>query len=196
VNPYEMGTAQATYDRTGKWFPAALPSVFGGIQRQYYFGFPGNDQIYMTKNKEKFETMVGKGAVPVDEMNDHTAIAYLNQKVYPRYARKYYAQRYYAPKKQRRTYQKKPRKLWVPKAYATTYYAPHMDLYAGARVLASVRNTQFRMPNSNRIMMSIKPALVRRLYTGSGQARFNSRLVPVTAKNLATKLKSGWSNLR
>lgn len=177
--PWDAGAIQKVYQRTGKRFASYVPSIFGAVQRNYYFTYPGSDMVYMTHGEEKYLEHINKGALPIAGKIREFAEDYFirKKKVYKKYTRKYYSKRYYAPKK--------PRKVWTAGLSAADYYA-------GARVKATVRGTQLRMPAANSTLRSVKPALVRRLYTGSGRSRFSSRLVPVTSRNLAAKLRSDW----
>jgi len=177
-----MGSIQKTYARTGQLFPALLPSIFGGMQRNYYFGYSATGRIYMTHSKEKYDAAIAKGAKPLKDLS--VIEAYVrksySKKAYMPYPRKYY------PKKQ-----KSARKVYARKTYPVRY-----DPYVASRIIAAARGGTLRLPNPNNGFRNVRPALYRRLYTGTGRSKFAARLVPVTAKNLAAKLRADWRYLR
>ena len=119
------------------------------------------------------------------------------------FARRAYHRKTYAPYF-RQTYFKKPypRRAWAG-SFRTSTYTPQayqrvagQAMYTQNKVASAVRATQFRMPGHGSTVRNPRPSIYRKIYTGTGRARFQSRMVPVTSRNLAARLRSDWAYLR
>ena len=114
-----------------------------------------------------------------------------SRKVKKPYVRKAYPMRNSNPRGRR------SRRTYARKTYATKSYVPKLyGQYTMAKVVSNVRKTQMRMPDVRSPLSRSTPGLYRRLYTGAGRSRFKSRMVQVTSRNLAARLRSDWIYVR
>ena len=206
---YDIGSAFKASDRiTGVDIHAAaarfaavvLPSIFGAVAQQREWesdykikNIPKAKDIYVKKFYPKKAYTPGKMREPYVAWGRRT----YHKKAYHRrpYAKRNYAKRSYA----KRSYAKQSyaTRSYATRSYASKSYTPrNYDRYVQDRVKYAARGNQMRMPGGYRNVGHTAPSLYRKLYTGTGRARFNSRLLPVTPKNLAGKLRSDWAYLR
>lgn len=146
------------------------------------------------------------------------------QNIYTKPVRKPYARKFYPgstyikkPRYARKTY---PRKTWARRKYAKRSYPTRRSYFRGTyatktfftgtyvpqiqqrsewvqgKVLSTARGRQMRMPGRASMMRNPSPGLYRKMYTGTGRDRFLTRMVPITPRNLAARLRADWSYLR
>ena len=177
---------------------AFVPSIFGGVQRNYYFAY-SSGMIYMTHSEEKLRNNLERGAAEIYASDDpRVAKPYRQwaQRSYPTRIKKFYAP--YA-KKPKRKYAKKvyTKKTYFKKVYTKRTPSPkRFDYGVQSRIMTSVRKTQFRMPGGYRNVSHVAPSLYRKQFSTKGTLKFKQRMIPVTAYNLAAKLRSDWAYLR
>jgi len=192
---YEWGSALKAKDRTGSYLPMVVPSIFGGVQRNYYFVYPGTEQVFMTHSAEKYQDNIDRGAKPFD--NERVFEHWVSsQKIYPKFSPRYYSKRWYKPKSPKKFRQAYIKRVYAKRKYFKPAYVPRpFDMRVYNRVMKSARGTTFRMPGTFRSPHAA-PALYRRLYTGSGLVRFQTRMIPITTQYLFARLRQDWSYLR
>ena len=200
-NDWEDGSAWKGYARItdmAKVLPVISPSIFGGVQRNYYFGYAGSGMVYMTHSMDKFQAQLKNGAVEITAPGQTIGgvPSYLKR---PRkvYQRKRYYKRYYPakkPRKARKVYGKKiySKKTWAKKSYVPTNYSYTVQ----TRILASMRRSQMRMPGSRRNITHVAPSLYRRIYSATGRDIFKTRMIPMTQAYLISRLRQDWAYFR
>lgn len=210
-----VGSAIKAYERTENGLTKVLPSVFGGVQRQYYFSYEGSNTIYCTPDFEKFQAFLSNGAYAVtdaaiyEEMRlrepERKQRVYTPKRTY--YPKKVYPKRYY-PKRRypkrtyhKRTYHKRTyaKKVYATKTYANTSYIPRSAsmMFDAVSYNALQRNPRaggrppilYRSPHTSR-------AFYKKMYTGRGQNLWKTRLLPVTPYTLKYRIRMSWSYLR
>jgi hypothetical protein len=211
LESWQLGTALKGFARTGNILPILDPSLFGSMQRNYYFSYPGSNKIYMTHDADVYDKHIlnGAEAVLTQEQAEEVygrARPEHEKKIYARraYARKAYIKKLYA----RRVYVKrrKARKYYPRKKYAKRYY-PKRGFFRGTylpknfsdgvfnRVMNSVRQSQMRIPGTYRNYAHTAPGIYKKIYSGTGKVRFTSRLMPYNVQNIKYRIRQGWSSL-
>lgn len=197
-DPYFRGSAWKGMERVTDWakvLPVVLPSIFGGAQRNYYFGYATSGTVYMTHSREKLEERVSEGAIAI---TPGTRALPGKPRTYQKkiYGRKAYAQRKYfkKPRKGSAVHTKKvyAKKTWATKAYMPTNYSYTVQ----ARILANVRHSQMRMPGSFGNVSHIAPSLYRKIYSVTGRDIFKTRMIPMTQAYLVSRLRQDWAWFR
>lgn len=196
----EDSTAQKTYRRTGSPL-AFMPSVFGSIARPLYFAYPNSAQVYSTTDSEVFLKHINNGAYAVQsskQVKEESSQPIPKKRPYTStfYPRKYYARRggsrrAYA----RRTYARKsyPRK----RAYFRGTYVPaERSAKVMSKVLASVRNTQIRMPSAYRNYVYTAPSVYRQVQSGKPVRRLQTSFVPTNQYVVRYQMRTNQSYRR
>lgn len=192
---YKQGSALKGYARVTDWakiLPVTVPSIFGGTQRNYYFGYTKDGTVYMTHSEETLKEKVAKGAIAITPGHGDLP----TKKPYKKYIRKAYVRKTYAKK----MYFKKPKKakkIYSKKIYTKKTYLPVNYSYTvQTRILASVRNSQMKMPGARRNISHVAPSLYRKIYSSTGKDIFKVRMIPMTQAYLISRLRQDWSYFR
>lgn len=112
------------------------------------------------------------------------------------YTKKYFPHTY-KQRKIKKASKSYARKTFARKAYSKKIFAKNPSTFSVQwKVRSTARGHQMRMPGANANPWHVSPGLMRRLYTGKGKERFKSRMIPVTSRNLAARLRSDWAFLR
>lgn len=214
------GSALVAYERTGNTWTKVLPSIFGGVQRLYYFSYPGADKIYTTGDYEKFKGFLTDGAVEIVSLDEFETLAGMSSeyekripKSYSPRSRKIYPRRFYPSRG------KKPRRRWTRKTYHKRTY--HKRVYAKKGWANRVYHNASYIPRTSSAMFNIMsynavqrnprvggrpPILYRsphtsrnfykKIYTGRGKNLWKNRLLPTTPYTLKYRIAMAWSYLR
>lgn len=182
-----VGSALKAYQRTQDISTLIFPSMLGGVKRLYYFTYNRGDTVYTTVNQDTYLKHLDNGAIALMNQQQLENIRAEAEGRSPRsmYKTKIRYRKKYTPRP------RKARRVFAKRSYPP-YYKHTLSAYY--KVMNTVRNTQSRAVE--RPAKMIGPRLYKDIYTGTGKSRFQSRLMPVTTRNLKYKIRQNWAFLR